>query len=63
MVPNKIKKNTEIFFVLTSNSSIRDNKNYENFNKYLLPYFQKNNFEVVKNLSIGDVSYTIAKKR
>tara|TARA_B100000963_G_scaffold322963_1_gene307409 strand:+ start:307 stop:1854 length:1548 start_codon:yes stop_codon:yes gene_type:complete len=45
------KKNTEIFFVLTSNSSIRDNKNYENFNKYLLPYFQKNNFEVVKKIN------------
>jgi len=45
------KKNIKIFFVLTSKASIRDRNNYEIYEKYLLPYFQKNNFKIVKKIN------------
>ena len=52
---NFSKKNIKVFYVLTSKSSIRDKNNHDILNKYLLPYFQRNNFHEIKkinNLSI-----------
>ena len=52
------KKDIKVFYVLTSKSSIRDINNYDIFNRYLLPYFQKNNFQEIKkinNLSIFEL--------